>query len=173
MMMMIYDIFILHQDSGVPLLTLNLASKGKDEKDPALFTGVLQGIRLFLKECKYGDLTDFTTKDYRVEVRCDEGVAVALVADLEDPSHDFINKLTEDIAYLFTTSFTKQIKDFSGNVEYFQQFIPELEEFINLYNRFSPPLACIIGKSKFLRALFYLILIKPAASYANHISNKY
>ncbi len=130
---MIEDIYIIHHESGVPLLHVDFQSGQRGERPAAdLFGGALQGIRLFLKECKIGDLNEFKTNDRRIEVRCDKAVVVAVVFGLDSPPHEIVDILVEDIAVLFETVFKDRLRDFRGNVKKFEEFSPELVKFVNL-----------------------------------------
>nr|MDO8088527.1 hypothetical protein [Candidatus Sigynarchaeum springense] len=130
---MIEDIYIIHHESGVPLLHVDFQSNQRGERPaPDLFGGALQGIRLFLKECKIGDLNEFKTNDRRIEVRCDKAVVVAIVSGLDSPPHEIVDILVEDIGLLFETVFKEELRDFNGNVKTFEEFTPELVKFVNL-----------------------------------------
>jgi hypothetical protein len=133
---MIEDIYIIHHESGVPLLHVDFRSgqnEGNEVRPSAdLFGGALQGIRLFLKECKIGDLTEFTTNDRRIEVRCDKTVVVAIVFGLDSPPHEVVDILVEDVAALFESEFKDKLRSFNGNVNLFNDFIPELVKFVTL-----------------------------------------
>ncbi len=130
---MIEDIYITHHDSGVPLLHVDFKGGQADANfSPDLFGGALQGIRLFLKECKIGDLNEFKTNDRRIEVRCDKDVVVAIVFGLDSPPHEVVDILVEDIAALFESVFKDTLRAFNGNVKMFEEFSPELIKFVNL-----------------------------------------
>jgi hypothetical protein len=133
---MIEDIYVIHHESGVPLLHVDFRSgqgEGNEVRPSAdLFGGALQGIRLFLKECKIGDLTEFKTNDRRIEVRCDKTVVVAIVFGLDSPPHEVVDILVEDVAALFESEFKDKLPSFNGNVNLFNDFAPELVKFVNL-----------------------------------------
>ena len=130
---MIKEIHIIHQQSGVPLINVNLNDQDVSENiSSVLFSGVIKGIEVFLKECKIGDLTEFTTNENRIEVRCDKGIIVAVVADINDPPHNIVDLITEDIGALFVSLYEDKIETFDGDVSQFEPFIPELKDFIRI-----------------------------------------
>ena len=138
---MIKEIYILHRDSGLPLNHTHIVPQ-EDDPDSTLFSGALQGIRSFLQECKIGDLTNFTTNENRIEVRCDIGIVVAVVADINDPPKEKLDTITEDIGSLFVSLFEKEVESFNGGLAPFRSFEEKLKEFIKL--EFGEP---IVGES--------------------------
>ncbi|WP_371803151.1 hypothetical protein [Candidatus Lokiarchaeum ossiferum] len=131
---MIHQIYILTSDSGLPLVQVDFNEIPNEEasKDTILFSGALTSIRLFLKECKIGDLSNFTTNDKQIEMCYLTYITVAVVADRESPSKKILEDITSDIAAMFISIFKNTLENFNGNLSPFQEFSAELKEFVNL-----------------------------------------
>lgn len=131
---MIHQIYVLTSDSGLPLIQLDFNENTNEEasQDSILFSGALQSIRLFLKECKIGDLSNFTTNDKQIEMCHLTYITVAVVADLESPSKKNLEDITSDIAAMFVSIFKNTLENFDGNLSPFQEFTAELKEFVLL-----------------------------------------
>ncbi|UYP47608.1 hypothetical protein NEF87_003893 [Candidatus Lokiarchaeum ossiferum] len=131
---MIHQIYILTSDSGLPLVQVDFNEIPNEEasKDTILFSGALTSIRLFLKECKIGDLSNFTTNDKQIEMCYLTYITVAVVADRESPSKKILEDITSDIAAMFISIFKNTLENFNGNLSPFQEFSAELKDFVNL-----------------------------------------
>ncbi|MBD3195449.1 MAG: hypothetical protein GF317_10365 [Candidatus Lokiarchaeota archaeon] len=130
---MIKEVHIIHRDSGVPLIHVDLYELDDHlNVQSAIFSGALQGIRSFLKEANIGDLTKFITNENKIEVKVEKGIVVAIVSELNDPSDEVIEQITEDIGELFTTEYGEELKQFDGEVEQFESFISEIENYIQV-----------------------------------------
>lgn len=130
---MIDSVYILQRDSGLPLLHVNLHPNNPGQGTPSeLFSGVLQSIRLFLKEIKIGDLADFTTHNKRIEIHNEGQIVVAVIADIDDPPENFVELITQDISALFLAQYMQVLENFSGNVGQFDSFRLDILDYINL-----------------------------------------
>jgi hypothetical protein len=130
---MIDELFIIQRDSGLTLFHLNLKLGDESEvMDSDLLGGALQAVRLLMKECKIGELNEFTTHEHRIEMRCDLDIVAVLIADLHDPPHEVLDLMTEDILVLFVNTYREEINNFAGNVRCFFDFKETVEEYVKL-----------------------------------------
>jgi hypothetical protein len=130
---MIKEVHIIHRDSGVPLVHVDLFDLDDHLNVPsAMFSGALQGIRSFLREANIGDLTKFMTEENKIEVKMEEGVVVAIVADRKEPSDQVVEDIADDLGELFVRQYKGDIKDFDGDIAKFDPFITEVENYIRV-----------------------------------------
>ena len=128
---MLEEIYILQKSSGITLFFMNLMNGMPHSKQqPELFSGALQGIRLILSECNIGELTEFITNNHRIEIRCNPEIIFVLVAELNEPSHEILESIVDNLTKHFSNKFNKEVRTFFGDIGVFNCFEQDVKNYL-------------------------------------------
>ncbi|MHA1275217.1 MAG: hypothetical protein ACTSQS_17575 [Promethearchaeota archaeon] len=97
---MIYNLLVIHSESGNNVATIKVAENGFDENEGILMSGVIKAIEDFLNELKIGNIRSFNTHERQVIIYKQKYIFLVLICDEDDDPNMYLTKI-EYIANLF------------------------------------------------------------------------
>ena len=138
---MIESIYIIDQNSGIPLFTMDLIEVDKSEKiDQNLFSGFLKAIDDLSEETRSERIDEIRLASTRIVyvkgIISNMKILFISISDLQDKLKTIKNVLHK-VADAFEQQYGDKISTFKGNVRIFEPFSINVREIINLDIGFS------------------------------------
>ncbi|NVM02669.1 MAG: hypothetical protein HWN67_10055, partial [Candidatus Helarchaeota archaeon] len=138
---MIESIYIIDQNSGIPLFTMDLIEVDKSEKiDQNLFSGFLKAIDDLSEETRSERIDEIRLASTRIVyvkgIISNMKILFISISDLQDKLKT-IKTILHKVADAFEQQFGDKISTFKGNVRIFEPFSINVREIINLDIGFS------------------------------------
>ncbi len=132
---MIESIYIIDQNSGIPLFTLDLIEVDKSERiDQNLFSGFLKAIDDLSEETRSERIDEIRLSSTRIVyvtgITSDMKLLYISISDLQDKLTKIKNVLHK-VADAFEQQYRDEISAYKGNVRVFEPFSKDVREIIN------------------------------------------
>lgn len=122
---MLYNIFLIHSPSGRQILERNYALF---QADSSIFCGIISTLKLLVNEIHFGELSNFSTKNFNVVFASTEEILTTIVIDLTE-SVDAWQKIAFEICRKFENKYGS-LKSWNGRLNDFVSFHKELDSLL-------------------------------------------